>query len=84
MPISKYKISTDPYSFDYRLRLVMELKDLNCSQLAKLSGLSTVAVCRFCNGETLPHYSSLVGLCEVLGCDGNFLLGLTDNLSFRY
>lgn len=76
-------ISNDSKAFDFRLRYVMMLKDVNINQLARLTQLSPATVCRLCNGETYPQYHSLGQICRVLGCDSNFMLGLSDCLKFR-
>ena len=70
-------------NFDYRLSFVMRIVDISASELARQSMITPATISRFCAGKAQPSYRSMVRLCRTLGCDSNFLLGLSDVLRFR-
>ena len=57
------------------LRLSM---NLSLRQLAKITGLSHSAICKYESGTREPTFESLEALADVFSCDIDYLLGRSD------
>ena len=57
------------------LRLSM---NLSLRQLAKITGLSHSAICKYESGTREPTFESLEALADVFNCDIDYLLGRSD------
>ena len=70
------KKSTQPSNiFPERLRMARELRDLNQSELARITGLQASAVSHFEIGARKPSFDNLKRLADALNVTTDYLLG---------
>lgn len=65
----------DNYEFARRIVELRRQKGLSQKQLGEMLGVSNKAVSKWENGESLPKMSTMLSLAEILGIDGNELIG---------
>ncbi len=69
--------------FNDRLNIVLFYRDMSASDLARAANLSPTTISRYCTGERTPTYKAFCAICECTKADPRFLMGLTDNLTFK-
>lgn len=64
-----------------RQRLKEELENCGKSfkEIAELVGISSSLITQYRNSRKLPSLVNLSKICEVIGADANYILGVTDN-----
>jgi transcriptional regulator with XRE-family HTH domain len=62
-------------NFAERLNSLMVLNNLSQNQLAKKSGITRSAICRYCNGNRVPSIDNLLKLSDALNVSADCLLG---------
>lgn len=65
----------DNYEFARRIVELRRQKGLSQKQLGEMLGVSNKAVSKWENGESMPKMSTMLSLAEILGIDGNELIG---------
>ncbi|MGN0516607.1 helix-turn-helix domain-containing protein, partial [Eubacterium sp.] len=65
----------DNYEFAKRIVELRRQKGLSQKQLGEMLGVSNKAVSKWENGESMPKMSTMLSLAEILGIDGNELIG---------
>ncbi|WP_178668532.1 helix-turn-helix domain-containing protein [uncultured Eubacterium sp.] len=65
----------DNYEFAQRIVELRRQKGLSQKQLGEMLGVSNKAVSKWENGESMPKMSTMLSLAEILGIDGNELIG---------
>lgn len=65
----------DNYEFAQRIVELRRQKGLSQKQLGDMLGVSNKAVSKWENGESMPKMSTMLSLAEILGIDGNELIG---------
>ncbi|MDD6603892.1 MAG: helix-turn-helix transcriptional regulator [Eubacteriales bacterium] len=71
----------DNFEFANRIAELRKQKGLSQKQLGDMLGVSNKAVSKWENGESLPKMSTMLSLAEILGVDGNELIGLGNTSS---
>ena len=61
-----------------RLRMVLALRNVNMSQLARDIGVTQAAVSSMCIGRSNPRADTLILICRRLNVSADYLLGLVD------
>ena len=64
-----------------RKRLVEEIKlsKLTKTEIAKRVGIATTLLSQYEHKNKMPSLETFARICEVIGCDANYVLGLTNN-----
>ena len=64
-----------------RKRLVQEIEasGLTSAEIARRAGISSTILCQYKTTNKLPSLVVLANICEVIGADTNYILGITDN-----
>jgi len=62
-------------NFAERLNSLLILNNLSQNELAKRTGLTTAAICRYCRGNRQPSIDNLVRICDALNVSADYLLG---------
>ena len=62
-----------------RLIQEMEASGLSSAEIARRAGISATILCQYKTTSKLPSLVVLANLCEVIGADTNYILGITDN-----
>lgn len=62
-----------------RITFLLNQKNLNQKELAKLTGISEVSIGRYINGKREPSASLLFEIASALDTTTDYLLGLSDN-----
>lgn len=55
-------------TFAYNLDYIMRLKNINQSELARMSGLSQSAINKYLNANRMPNLKAIVNICYALNC----------------
>ena len=71
------------YDFGERLQAQRKNKNLTQATFAERLGLAKVTVAGYEQGTKYPSLEVLINICTVLGCSADFLLGLSDEMSFK-
>lgn len=58
-----------------RLKSLLILNNMSQGQLAKKSGVTRAAICRYCNGNRIPSSENLAKICDALDISADYLLG---------
>lgn len=66
----------DCRSFEKRMIIVLEKRNMSQRELAKLIGITEVTMSRYINGERIPNITILTMICKVLNISADWLLGL--------
>ena len=61
-------------------RLVKEIKlcGLTNTEIARRVGISVAMLTQYRTTKKMPNLENFAKLCEVIGCDANYVLGLSD------
>ncbi len=59
-----------------RLRVILAIRGMKMSQLARKTGVSFGAIEAICSGRTSPRADTLTEICKVLEVSADHLLGL--------
>lgn len=70
-------------NFGERLKAQRKNKSLTQKQLAKKLNLATITVAGYEQGTKYPSVEVLIRICETLSCTSDFLLGISDDFSFK-
>ncbi len=62
-----------------RLREELELSTLTFTEIAKKIGVTEQMITQYKNTNKLPTLETFSKLCEILGADPAYILGLTNN-----
>jgi len=62
-----------------RLKEELESSKLSFSEIAKAVGIKVQMITQYRNSNKMPSVETLSKICEVLGADANYVLGITDN-----
>ena len=64
-----------------RKRLIEEIdaSGMSYAEIAKRVGVNRTNISQYKNTKKLPTVETLARICEVIGADSNYILGLTDN-----
>ena len=66
----------DNFEFANRIVELRKQKGLSQKELGDMLGVSNKAVSKWENGESMPKLSTMLKLAEIMGIDGNELIGL--------
>lgn len=70
--------------FIKRLKIAMEVRDVDSAELARLTGLSKVIVDRILTGETKNiRCVRVISFCLALKVSCDYLLGLSDKMEMK-
>ena len=58
-----------------RLKSLLVLNNMSQNQLAKKSGITRYAICKYCNGSRIPTSTNLAKICDALNVSADYLLG---------
>lgn len=67
------------YVLPERIKKLREEKNLTLRQLAKMTGFSHAAVCRWENGTQIPNVRTLIVFAQFFNVSTDYLLGYEDN-----
>lgn len=81
--MSEEQYMKDLSIFQNRLNNFMEVEGLNLTGLAKKIGCSYQAITLWFEGKYYPRYNVLISIADYFECSVDYLLGLTDNESFK-
>jgi len=62
-----------------RLKEELEASKMSFTEIAKAVGVKVQMITQYRNSKKLPSIETLSKICEVLGADANYILGITDN-----
>ena len=65
--------------FASRLRMAIQLNNIQQKQLAAISGLSAARISNYCTGYSEPSLDILCTLCKSLHVSADYLIGLSDS-----
>ena len=76
----------DNFEFANRIIELRKQKGISQKELGDMLGVSNKAVSKWENGESMPKTSTMLKLAEILGIDGNELIGfeVKDNVTPQY
>lgn len=66
----------DNFEFANRIVELRKQKGLSQKELGDMLGVSNKAVSKWENGESMPKLSTMLKLAEIMGIDGNEIIGL--------
>ena len=66
--------------FGVRLRVARESRDLNQTELAKVSGLQPAAIGHFESGRRKPSFANIRALAKALKVSSDYLLGRANSM----
>lgn len=72
------KSSVNANIFATRLKEALEIKNVNCNQLSKMSGVSRANLCRYLQEEYAPKIGNVIKIAEALNVDYGWLIGATE------
>lgn len=59
-----------------RLKMALEIRNIQQKEFAKKTGLTAVTVSRYVNGGRQPNANNIIVICKTLGISADWLLGL--------
>jgi len=62
-----------------RLKEELEASKMSFTEIAKAVGVKVQMITQYRNSTKLPSIETLSKICEVLGADANYILGITEN-----
>lgn len=64
-----------------RKRLIEEIdaSGMSYAEIAKMVGVNRTNISQYKNTKKLPSVETLARICEVIGADANYILGISDN-----
>ena len=64
-----------------RKRLIEEIdaSGMSYAEIAKMVGVNRTNISQYKNTKKLPTVETLARICEVIGADANYILGISDN-----
>lgn len=62
-----------------RLKEELEASNLSFTEIAKAVGIKAQMISQYRNSTKMPSVETLAQICEVIGADANYVLGITDN-----
>ena len=74
-------VKTNIETIRIRLNQEIQLSGLNHSEIARRVGISPTMLSQYKGTAKMPSLENFARICEVIGCDANYVLGLTDNIT---
>lgn len=66
-------------TFSDRLNSLLILNNMSQGELARKTGLTRSAVCRYCKGNRVPSAPNILKICEAFNISADYLLGRENN-----
>ncbi len=64
-----------------RLNQEIKLSGLSNTEIADKVGISRTMLSQYKGTAKMPSLENFARICEIIGCDANYVLGLTDNIT---
>ena len=73
----------EKYEINLRLKQIMESWHIEATKLGKQCGISSSTICNYKYGKTTPTLRRIIAIASALGVSVDYLIGLTDTLSWN-
>ncbi len=79
--VNIYNMKNDMLKELIRKRLIEEIdaSGMSYAEIAKMVGVNRTNISQYKNTKKLPSVETLARICEVIGADANYILGISDN-----
>ena len=79
--VNIYNMKNDMLKELIRKRLIEEIdaSGMSYAKIAKMVGVNRTNISQYKNTKKLPTVETLARICEVIGADANYILGISDN-----
>ncbi len=79
--VNIYNMKNDMLKELIRKRLIEEIdaSGMSYAEIAKMVGVNRTNISQYKNTKKLPTVETLARICEVIGADANYILGISDN-----
>ena len=79
--VNIYNMKDDVLKELIRKRLIEEIdaSGLSYAEIAKQIGVNRTNISQYKNTKKLPSVETLARICEVIGADANYILGISNN-----